>query len=110
MKSKTYLEQLDYPTRAIRIYTNCTVENKKKRWKEDITLQLWRQIDRNLTIMTSIMRKPFDDVKLVQWENLQQKQLNNVQEGTMVDVKMHIVVCFVWAYLVCLTRGKSLGS
>ena len=30
MKNKTYLEQLDYPTRAIRIYTNCTVENKKK--------------------------------------------------------------------------------
>ena len=45
--------------------------------------------------MTSIMRKPFEDVKLVPRENLQQKQLDNVQEGTMVDVKMHIVVCFV---------------
>lgn len=36
MKSKTYLEQLDYPTRAIRIYTNCTVENKKKGEKKTL--------------------------------------------------------------------------
>lgn len=45
--------------------------------------------------MTSIMGKPFDDVKLVPRENLQQKQLNNAQDGTWWMLR-----CILW-YVLC---------